>query len=153
VRLTLRYHDVRALDFGPPRLENGRLSVDAEALRAELLTDPRIANVEVQRVDAQENCRIMSIYDVVQPRCKVEPVGSDYPGALSGVGPSGSGVTRVLRGVALTVVAPVGGRRFLNLRPPRPGEPFDRYAGLHHVVVLPTAAEGVAGDEWRNASA
>jgi sarcosine reductase len=151
VRLTLQYHDVRSLAFGAAKLENGQLCVDADGLRDALLQDPRIGSVEVQLVDASENCRIMSIYDVVQPRCKVDPVGSDYPGALSGVGPSGSGVTRVLRGVALTVVAPVGGRRFLNLRPPRTGEPFDRYAGLHHVVVLPTPAEGVAGDEWRNA--
>ncbi len=154
MRLTLRYHDVCALDFGPPKLENGRLSVDADALRAELLTDPRIANVEVQLVDAQENCRIMSIYDVVQPRCKLEPAGADYPGALTGVRASGDGITRVLRGVALTLVAPVGGRRFLNLRPPHVANAatasFDRYAGLHHVVVSPTPADGVTGDEWRN---
>ena len=154
MRLTLRYHDVRALAFGAPQLDNGLLTVDADALRAELLTDPRIASVEVQLVDAAENCRIMSIYDVVQPRCKIEPAGTDYPGALTGVHASGEGITRVLRGVALTVVAPVGGRRFLSLRPPQldnlPTQPFDRYAGLHHVVVLPTPADGVTGDDWRN---
>src|SRR5262245_59466629 len=112
------------------------------------MTDPRIADVDVQLVDATENCRIMSIYDVVQPRCKIEPPDTDYPGALTGVRASGEGITRVLRGLALTVVAPVAGRRFLNLRPPAvggaPAEPFDRYAGLHHVVVQPTPAEGVA---------
>lgn len=151
MQLTLRYHDVRSVTFGTMGLANGGLSVDADALRAALLIDPRIADVDVQLVDAHENCRIMSIYDVVQPRCKIEPSGADYPGVLSGVSASGIGITRVLRGVALTVVAPIGGRRFLSLRPPRLAHtPFDRYAGLHHVVVQPRPAEGVTGDDWRN---
>jgi glycine reductase len=92
---------------------------------------------------------------VVQPRCKQDPPGADYPGALGPVQSTGSGVTRVLRNVALTVSVTEGGRRFLNLREPRiRGErvaAFDRYAGLHHVVLLPRPAEGVTGDDWRNA--
>jgi len=154
--LELRYHDVQRLAWGTPTgLRQGCLSVDQDALRAELLADPRVAGVQAELVDASENCRIWSVFDVIQPRRKVEPAGSDYPGALAPVGPSGEGLTCVLRNVAVTVVAPSTGRRVLSLRPPRlagrAAEPFDRYADLHHVVVLPQQAEGVSGDEWRNA--
>jgi sarcosine reductase len=155
MRLELRYHDVRSLAWGPAGLQDGCLRVDREALCAELLTDERIAEVDVDLVDADADCRIWSVFDVVQPRVKVEPAGTDYPGALTGVRSSGEGVTRGLRNVALTVAAPAGGRRVLSLRPPhlagRPAEAFDRYAGLHHVVVRPRPSEGIAGDEWRNA--
>jgi glycine reductase len=156
MRLELRVHDVHRLAWGSPTaLRDGCLEVDRQALAAELLADPRIASVDVELVDAAENCRIWSVFDVVQPRRKEEPAGSDYPGALGPVRASGEGITRVLRNVALTVAAPAAGRRVLSLRPPRlagrPAEAFDRYAGLHHVVVLPRPADGVVGDEWRNA--
>ncbi|MBV9582729.1 MAG: hypothetical protein JO057_29440 [Chloroflexi bacterium] len=156
MQLELRYHDVQALCFGTPAgLRDGCLTVDADGLAAELLHDPRIARVDVELVGPEEDYRIVSVFDVVQPRYKEEPAGADYPGALGPIRSAGIGVTRVLRNVALTVSAAEGGRRFVNLRPPRVhGQPvtaFDRYAGLHHVVVLPKPASGVMGDDWRNA--
>jgi glycine reductase len=155
MRLELRYHDVDGLTFGPAGLQDGCLYVDREALSAEVLSDPRISSVDIELVASNEDCRILSVFDVVQPRRKEDPAGADYPGALGPVQSTGIGVTRVLRNVAVTVSATEGGRRFLNLREPcirgkRVGA-FDRYAGLQHVVLLPRPAEGVTGDDWRNA--
>jgi len=119
MRLELRYRDVSRVSFGTPSgLRDGVLYVDRDALSAEILSDPRVASVDVELVDRDDDCRIVSVFDVVQPRCKEDPEGADYPGALGPVQASGVGITRVLRGVAVTVSATEGGRRLLNLRPP-----------------------------------
>jgi glycine reductase complex component B subunit alpha and beta len=156
MRLELRYHDVNELTFGTPAgLRDGCLSVDRDALASKIISDPRIASVDIELVGPDEDCRILSVVDVVQPRYKQTPADADYPGALGPVQATGIGITHVLRNVALTVSASEGGRRFVNMRPPRvlgePVPPFERYAGLHHVVVVPKPAEGVTGDDWRNA--
>jgi sarcosine reductase len=156
VRLVLREYDVEAIEWGSPgALRDGSLTVDRDALGAEILQDSRVAGVDFELVQPTEACRMLGVFDVIQPRCKLEPAGADYPGALGPVRSVGEGQTAVLRNMAVTIVASAGGRRMLSIQPPRVSagtpEPFDRYAGLHHLVVLPRPAAGVVGDEWRNA--
>ena len=84
MRLTLRYHDVNALAFGAPQLDNGLLTVDADALRAELLTDPRIASVEVQRSDRSGAKGPLVVQLPGGARLELSDPGQVEPGILAG---------------------------------------------------------------------
>jgi glycine reductase len=158
MQLTLEVHPVASVEFAPrTAVCNGRLQIDRDALRDAMLHDARLADVEVQLVSPEESCRIVGVSDIVEPRAKLDPAGRDFPGALTGVQAVGIGTTRVLRGCAVTIVHP-GDRlpgHVIDMR----SEPIaghaatdvSRFAGLHHVVIVPTFAAGVTGDDANNA--
>ena len=158
MQLTLEVHPVSSVEFAPrTAVCNGRLQIDRDALREAVLHDARLADVEVQLVSPDESCRIVGVSDIVEPRAKLDPAGRDFPGALTGVQAVGIGTTRVLRGTAVTIVHP--GDRLPGHVIDTRSEPIaghaatdvSRFAGLHHVVILPTFAAGVSGDEANNA--
>lgn len=158
MRLTLEVHNVSSLEFASrTELSDGTLRLARDNLRDVLLQDTRLSDVDLQLVAPGESCRIVGVWDIVEPRAKIEPKGSDFPGALTGVQPVGIGTTRVLRGVAVTIVHP--GDRLpghvidMQSRPihGHPATDVSRFAGLHHVVVAPTLANGVTGDDANNA--
>ncbi|MDE3075678.1 MAG: hypothetical protein KGJ86_09620, partial [Chloroflexota bacterium] len=182
MRLTLQQCDVHGVDWGgQTRLENGILTIDRGSLASQLLLDERVIGVDLEFARPGESCRIAPVFDVVEPRAKLEPRGFDFPGALTKVAPVGDGTTRVLRGAAVTVVGESSDARRLtdatsNVSPEtapqqrrerasvghvidfhsRPIEgfgpmEFSRYAALHHLVVMPRFAAGVEGDSRKNA--
>jgi glycine reductase len=158
VQLELLYHDVQAIQWGDQTsLTNGVLQIEREQLIAELRQDARLADVELELVQPGESCRILGVFDVVEPRAKLDPPGGDFPGVLGPIRSVGSGVTRVLRGMAATVIDP---------RESLPGHVIDmssapldgysasdvsQYAALHHVVLIPRLSAGVTGDDANNA--
>src|SRR4051812_45817566 len=111
MRLELLVHHVRDLRWGDATaLRAGVLTVDRAALTAHLLEDPRLAGVDLALACPGESCRVGPIFDVVEPRAKVDG-GVDFPGALGPIRAAGQGSTRVLRGAAGGVPAPAAGAR------------------------------------------
>jgi sarcosine reductase len=158
MHLTLEVHTVESLAFGPrTALSHHHLQVDRDGLRSALLEDGRLSDVDLQLVAPGESCRIVGVSDIVEPRAKIDPAGRDFPGALTSVQAVGSGATRVLRGAAVTIVHPSdrlpGHVIDMRSRPVHGHAATDvsRFAGLNHVVLLPTFAPGVAGDDANNA--
>jgi len=159
MRLVLHVHQVRDVAFaGHTSLEDGVLSIDAEALRRHLLeADDRLADIALDCAHPGERCRITSIADVVEPRAKLEG-GVDFPGVLGPFQPAGLGTTTVLRGVAATILNPeerAGGRgAILDMVGSCPegwtAQDLSVFAGLHHVVLIPRLADGVRGDDASN---
>src|SRR5207249_364244 len=76
------------------QLADGVLEVDRPALIAHLLEDSRLLGAELEIARPGESCRIGPVFDVLEPRAKLEG-GSDYPGAL---GPMGSAVGEGISG-------------------------------------------------------
>lgn len=154
MQLELRSYDVRELAWGErTALRDGRLTIHEAALRAELLQDSRLSDVRFELVQPGESCRIMPVFDIVEPRAKLDPAGHDFPGALGPIRPVGDGVTRVLRGIAVTILHPQDRlpSHVLDMRSaPLAGHAavdVSRYAGLHHLVVIPVLAHEVRGDD------
>jgi sarcosine reductase len=151
MKLTWRVHHVRALQWGGrTRLEAGALTVSKDDLERELLEDERITGVDFHLAGPGESCRILPLFDVVEPRAKIEPRGADFPGVLGPVTPVGMGQTRVLRGMAVDVLdpEPIPSRiAVLDLR-----APFDdRYTRLHHLIAIPHLKQGLDINDRRNA--
>ncbi|HEU0166856.1 MAG TPA: glycine/sarcosine/betaine reductase component B subunit [Chloroflexota bacterium] len=171
MRLTQHVHEVASVGWGErTSLAGSRLTIDKRALQDELLKDDRLLGVDLELARPGESCRIVNVFDVVEPRAKIEPDGADFPGILGRVQSVGYGTTRVLSGAAVTVLDPVPppqqmGRNtnaghVLDLGPTielsngamLPTAEVSLYAGLHHVVVIPRLADGVTGDAAHNAA-
>jgi glycine reductase len=157
VRLELQYHDIQSVEWATQTsVSNGQLRISREDLVAQLLQDQRLAGVSAELVHPGESCRILGVSDIVEPRVKVDPSGGDFPGALGPIQSVGSGVTRVLRGMAVTMTHPlerlpghVVDMRSAPLADHSATE-LSRFAGLHHLVLLPRLADGVVGDDAHN---
>jgi glycine reductase len=123
------------------------------------MRDGRLAEVSLELAQPGESCRILPVFDIVEPRCKIEPAGADFPGILGAVRPVGMGRTRVLRGVAVTILNPdvkpdavVPGRLpvvDMNGSPVACSTAAEagRYAGLAHLVIVPRLADGLPSSE------
>ncbi len=155
MRLTWRVHRVAELRWADRTwLDKGVLHIDREVLAANLLQDQRLTGVDLQLVAAGESCRILPVFDIVEPRAKIEPAGADFPGVLTPVRPVGMGATRVLRGMAVEILDPSPPPNrvpILDLT----AAPLDgwssaeqcRYASLHHLVVVPRLKDGLDVNE------
>jgi glycine reductase len=147
MQLELQNYDVRTLEWGERTvLQGGRLTLDEAAMRTELRRDPRIADVRFEVVQPGESCRVLPVFDIVEPRAKLDPPGRDFPGALTPIAGVGQGVTRVLRGMAVTILHPQD-RLPGHVLDMQSAPDISRYAGLHHLVVVPRLADGVRGDD------
>jgi glycine reductase len=158
VQLELQFHDVRAIEWSSETSLSGgyQLHINREQLVAELQQDSRLQDVRVELVEPGESCRICGVFDIVEPRAKLDPPGADFPGALSPIRSVGTGVTRVLRGMAVTVVDPLEqlpGHVIDMHSTPLDGysaTDLSQYAALHHLVLIPRFAAGITGDNANN---
>ena len=113
MQLQLDFVDVKDIRFGDRTCVIDNVLYINKAEAEKLLTeDPKMASVSVDITYPQEKTRIVNIQDVVEPRCKVTPEGSDFPGYLSKIQAAGTGITRVLRGTAIVLCNPDTNRQF-----------------------------------------
>jgi glycine reductase len=159
MKLTWQIHQITDLAWGEAAaLAGGVLTMSREALTTELSQDIRLEAVDFALAAPGQSCRIVPVFDVFEPRAKIEPAGHDWPGILTPLRPVGSGQTRVLRGMAVDVLDPQPNKdriKVLDLHaaPVRGGHANDecRYSGLHHLVVLPRLRAGLDVNERSNA--
>src|SRR4029453_11401699 len=106
MQLTLAYHPVTEIHFGTQtRLDGTALVVDPEKLRRVVLEDETIEAVNFEIVRPGESCRAGPIFDIVQPRAKEPGSSPDFPGILGPPATAGVGITHVLAGAAVSVLA------------------------------------------------
>jgi glycine reductase len=85
------------------QLEDRVLKVNREELCRLLAADARLQSVDVQLSNPGEDCRIVDVFDVVEPRFKVGS-GPNFPGVVEPIARVGNGRTRVLRGAAVVAL-------------------------------------------------
>src|SRR5262245_13968609 len=85
------------------RLQDGVLTVSREELCRLLAADPRLQSVAVYLANPGEECRIVDVFDVIEPRCKLDG-RANFPGVIEPLVRVGDGRTRVLRGAAVVVL-------------------------------------------------
>lgn len=102
MRLDLNVFPVSKILFdGPARLDADHLFVDPDRVRALVLEDPRIADVQVEVAEPGQSVRIIHVCDAFEPRLKVAGPGVCYPGVMGPVDTVGHGVTHCLRGMSV----------------------------------------------------
>lgn len=108
MRLELADFPVREISFGKEtRYQRGVLVVNRDELRALILEDHRVKDVQFELVAPNEDCRITEVCDVIEPRIKVEGPGVVFPGIMGPVDTVGSGKTNSLSNLAVVPSAEI----------------------------------------------
>lgn len=145
MRLEIESIDIEDIQPGKTTgAENRVLTVNVDELKGIILEDANLRDVEFAFVYPGEKTRIVNMYDVVQPRCKIDRVNADYPGYIGKMQTAGHGRTRALRGVAVLVSNPETERKysaFLDMAGATSAK--SRYGGMKHLHIAPYKAEGV----------
>ena len=98
----LAHYPVRSLSWGAnTEYREGELIVNREALRAELVTEPLIDDVELNIVVPGDRTRVLHVVDIMEPRWKAPEHGNPFPGSLGPLAQCGIGRTHALDGVAV----------------------------------------------------
>ncbi len=149
MELTLARHPVTQIYFGTPtRLDGTILVIDAEELRQLVVEDEAVENVDFEIVRPGESCRAGPIFDIVQPRAKEPGSSPDFPGILGPPATAGVGITHVLEGAAVSVLAersPGESRSVTGRVLEMCGIAAEAtvYSSLQHLVVIPHARAGL----------
>jgi sarcosine reductase len=153
MRLEIESIDIKDLKSdAKTRAANGVLYVNLKELEKLILKDPRIKSVELNLVRPGDNVRILNMVDVIQPRCKIEPAGTDFPGFIGKIKTTGSGRTRSLRGVAVLVSNPDTNRIEMGLLDMTgPLAKMSPYGKMSNISVAPHIAADVEERDFEDA--
>lgn len=149
MQLTLAYHPITEVHFGDQTELAGRtLVIDPDELRGLVLKDEAIENVDFEIVRPGESCRAGPIFDIVQPRAKEPGASPDFPGILGSPATAGIGVTHVLEGAAVSVLAersPGESRSVTGrvLEMSGPSAEAAVYSSLQHLLVVAHTRKGL----------
>ena len=145
----LAHYPVRSLSWGArTEYRDGELAVDRDALRAELLAEPLIDDVELSIVRPGERTRVLHVADVVEPRWKEPERGSAFPGSLGPLSQCGIGRTHALDGVAVVTSGALPRSEEAIIDMCGRGSELSRFGRMPGLVVLPRAREGADPGEF-----
>ena len=102
-RLSVGTFPVHDVVFGrDTRWRDGVLEIDADALLAEILRDPRILGADLRLLRPGERVRLVNLRDLIEPRIKIDGPGVCYPGICGRPNLTvGEGRTHRLSGLAV----------------------------------------------------
>jgi glycine reductase len=156
--MRLEHHilNIRDVQFAESTEINDKvLYINRRDLQELIQQDKRFSRVDIELAHPDESCRILQVSDVIEPRAKINCSGEDFPGVLSKQAIAGSGMTCVLRGVAVVIndqsgtASGASGQLGNLIDMSGPGAELSTYAKTHNVVILPHSAEGIDTDDYR----
>ena len=107
--------DIKDIQYGnKTSVIDNVLYINREEAEAFILEDSRLQSCSIDITHPDDGTRIICIQDIVEPRCKVEPEGTDFPGYVSKIQRVGYGVTRALRNTAIMVCSQDTDRTYFN---------------------------------------
>jgi glycine reductase len=107
MKLELHRHKIEKADFGSvTRIEDHTLFINKTEL-VDVISEASglIADVIICR--PEDSVRLTNILDIVQPRVKSEGGHKFFPGFLGPSEKAGSGITKILEGIAVVEVAAI----------------------------------------------
>ena len=145
----LAHYPVQALSWGTTtEYRDGELVVNRDALRAELLAEPLIDDVELSIVVPGERARVLHVVDIVEPRWKAPERGNPFPGSLGPLAQCGIGRTHALDGVAVVTSGSLPRSEEAIIDMCGPGSELSRFGRMPGLVVLPKARDGADPGEF-----
>lgn len=145
MRLELHKIVISKLFFGEStKVEGDALEINKNELKAVLLEDSRIADVDFDLAHPGDSTRIMPVKDAIEPRCKLAGPGDVFPGFIGPLDTTvGEGKTLVLEGMAVLtagrLVAPQEGIVDMS----GPGAMYTPFSQTCNLVVLVTPREDI----------
>lgn len=142
-RLQIDYVNVNSVAFGDvTELNEGVLTINKSELM-ELAASDSFSELDIKIAAPGESCRILSIHDVMQPRCKADAPETSYPGIWGKVAPMGDGRTVALKGVVISDIyyAKCNIKYYMDMG----GEcaKYTHFSKHYHVIVDAKPVEGI----------
>jgi sarcosine reductase len=160
MRLELQIIKIRDIQFGDKtKIDDGVLTINRSELQERLEGDRRIGKVDIELAHPGEECRILQVGDVIEPRFKL---GSDPDNLLGPAGnhaATGEGKTCVLKGAAI-VISDYGkrGKGTISAGPhgsmidmSGPGSEVGPFGKTQNIVLLPQPKDGVGALDYQAA--
>lgn len=142
MRLELRNVPVNRAEFGNATgVSGGIIKIARDELHSVIAADRRLDAVEVEIANPGDDCRIVGIFDVFEPRFK--PDGPNFPGLIEPIRRVGDGVTTVVRGAAVMLLNAMADRYGSSVDMRGPGAQFTPYSKTANVCIRSRPAPGV----------
>ena len=138
-RLEIDYVNVHKVKFGDTAsLRDGVLTVNKEEL-INIASSDLFGNLDIRLVSPGEDCRILGIHDVMQPRCKAEHPEESYPGLWGKLAPASEGKTVALKGVVVSDIyyAKCNIKYYLDMGGPVPNTATSQDISIYALMPLP----------------
>ena len=143
-RVQIDYIHIKDVKFGDrTALDHGVLTIDKQEL-LDMAGSELFGKLDIKLARPGENCRILGIHDIMQPRCKADAPETSYPGIWGKLAPVGEGRTVALKGVVVSDIyyAKCNVKYYLDM-----GGECARYTNFSrhfHVILDAEPAEGVS---------
>ncbi|MFX0194638.1 MAG: glycine/sarcosine/betaine reductase component B subunit [Candidatus Hodarchaeota archaeon] len=153
MRLEIESIDIKHIQPGSKTfVEDSVLYIDLNELEELILRDERIESVDINLVYPGDRVRIVNLLDVIQPRCKLDKLDTDFPGFIGKMQIAGSGRTKSLRGVAVLVSNPDTKRKYSALLDMcGRGAEVSIYGKMKNISIAPNIAEGIEERDFEDA--
>ena len=151
MNLELHILDIRDVEFNKKTTVNdGVLYINKQELQ-KLLYDERFSEVDIKLTSPGENCRVVQVFDVIEPRAKIGKHDDNFPGVLGEIKTAGEGHTQVLHGVSIVTIDYTSGTQGMLFDMAGVGVNLGMYSKLHNIVLLCQPAKGVALFDYQRA--
>lgn len=150
-RLQIDYIRVHDVHFGEASsLVDGVLTLNKKEM-LKIAENKLFKSIDIQIVRPGESCRILSIHDIMQPRCKADHPENSYPGIWGKLSLAGEGRTVALKGVVISDIyyAKCNIKYYLDM-----GGPCAKYSNFSrhfHVCLDAVPGEGVSDATYAEA--
>lgn len=147
--MELRIGEIQIEDvkFGEPAIKNRTLYIDREKLQELVLDDEQIANATIKLAKPGESKRIIPVKDVIEPRVKMEGPGAVFPGMIAPEESVGTGMTAVLKNVAVVTTGQIVGYQEGIIDMKGPGAKYTPFSETLNVVLEVDPVEGIEEHE------
>ena len=143
MRLELRSIAIQDVRFGARTEVQGDVLYVNKQEMVDHLIDERFVSIDVDLAKPNEATRIVPVKDVIEPRVKVEGSGGIFPGFIGKVDMVGSGVTHVLKGVAVVTTGKIVGFQEGIIDMSGPGAQYTPFSATLNVVITAEPVEGL----------
>jgi len=150
MKLELHKHRIERVDFGQnTEIKKHTLVIEKEKLIDAIREGPGMI-VDVVICRPGEKARITNILDIVEPRVKSEGRGTVFPGFLGSAEKVGSGVTKVLEGVAVMEIGSIPRVQEGLVDMGGHGARYSPFSRTNNVVLVFEPAVGMGMTEFDN---
>lgn len=111
------------------------------------IKDDRFVSIQVDLAKPGDKTRILPVKDCIEPRVKVEGGGSVFPGFLGKVQTVGSGITHVLKGVAIVTTGKIVGFQEGLIDMSGVGAPYSPFSKTLNICLTAEPVEGLSHHE------
>lgn len=124
-------------------IDDDILFINKEEMKEFLLEDDNIKEIEIDIARPGESTRILPVKDIIQPRIKVSGKGGVFPGFVSDLETTGTGITNVLDNCAVVTCGPILHVQEGIIDMSGPGAKYSSFSKMNLVVPLITPKEGI----------